>query len=1649
MLVFLACCQCIFAQITEKFENEPNNATSFSEGGIGFNITSQQGYFYVQGNFPNTGWNGTAKDNKYIDNSNNTSSSSGVQFTISTANGKPITLKSLWLYISTSGLNLSPIGTLTLTGKLAGNTVYTVSQSNPFNPDASVNNGFTFINMANFGGQDNSNKIIDQYVISTDIGIGYLSLDAMTFECAPVSFTNSNQTNVLCYGGNNGSATVTPIAGGTYTYDWAPGNPAGDGTATVTGLSAGTYTCTVTNGCGNTSVATFTISQPSAALANTKTSSNILCYGQADGSVGVTASGGTPPYTYAWDNGQNTAAITGLAPGTYNVTITDAKGCTVTDSATITQPAAVLGATTAQTNVLCYGNSTGSAGVTVSGGTSAYTYLWNNGATTASISNLTSGNYSVTITDTNGCTVSKNFVITQPSAALAATTTQTNVLCNGNSPGSAGVTASGGTAGYTYLWSNGATTAAISNVASGNYSVTITDTNGCTVSKNFVITQPSALAAATSQTNILCYGNNTGSAGVTVSGGTAGYSYVWNTGATTASISNLTPGNYSVTITDANNCTLSKNFSITQPSAVLAATTNKTDILCYGGNSGSAGVTVSGGTPGYSYVWNTGATTASISNLAPGSYSVTITDANNCTLTKNVTITQPSAALSATTAQTDVQCYGSGTATAGVTVAGGTAPYTYLWSSGQTTASISNIASGNYSVTVTDANNCILTKNFTVVAPTAELTATTTETAVLCQGSATGTAGVTVSGGTAPYAYAWSTGQDTTAISGLSAGSYSVTITDYNGCTLTKNFTISEPAQPLSGTIARTTPLCYGNANGTATITATGGVGPYTYLWSNNAQTQTITNLAAGNYSVTVTDSNGCVFTTNFEMNQPWPLAVDYMYVNNSICYGTSAGSISIAVNSGTQPYTYAWSNGATTSTITNLAPGDYTVVVTDANGCSITETRTVTETSSAVTASYTTENVNCYGAASGEVTITPSGGIPPYDYYILPAGTYTSNPVITGLAAGDYSIMVRDAYNCSATLNITITQPDAPLSATTTQTDAACYTPGVATVYPAGGTPPYTYLWNNGGGTEASVSSTNEITYTVTVTDAVGCSIQKTVTINAVGECGTSTTWNGTSWSNGAPLCDAYAVIFEGDFNSEDYGNIVACSVTVNSGNVVINSGNKVAVINNVSVLGGSLTFESEAYLIQYTTTQNVGQITFKRNSSALYHYDYTLWSSPVTGSQTLKQFSPQTLDSRFYVYNTALGAFSNYLSGSGIFGGNPNQVPFVAGKGYLVRMPDGLPADVTTVFTGAFQGTPNNGDISIPLNTEGNRYNAVGNPYPSPLRLYTFVMDNQQNLDNGTVYFWRKTNGSTESAYTTISLAGSVEGCEGCGGEGGESGGEGNQAYTFAIQPGQGFFVKAKPTATSLSYNNFMRWDNANYGQFFKTTNDAPAVPNSKLWLNITNSANVFGQAAIAYMENTTLGLDYGYDGNLFNDGVAALYTTAQDTKLSIQARDVFNVADEVALSYKTTTGGTYSLSLDHYTGLFSQGQDVYLKDALLGVNHDLKNGGSYSFATEAGTFDNRFTVIYQTQATSGLENFSAQSILAYKNGNAILINSGTAVMQSVEVFDIHGRLLYANNEVDASDIKINGLAAQEQVLILQVTTTQGYKVTKKIIY
>jgi hypothetical protein len=364
------------------------------------------------------------------------------------------------------------------------------------------------------------------------------------------------------------------------------------------------------------------------------TSTNVSCNGGNNGSASATVSGGTAPYTYSWDNSNNTSNNNNLSAGTYTLTVTDSKGCTKTATVTITEPTS-LSASTSKTDVSCNGGNNGTASVNVSGGTAPYSYSWSNGNGTSSTSNLTAGTYHVTITDANGCTISKCVVITEPTI-LAASSSTSNVLCNGGN-GSVEVSANGGTAPYIGT--------GIFTVAAGTYSYTVTDANGCTATTTATVTEPTVLTASTTVTNVLCNGGN-GSIDVLANGGTAPY-----TGTGSYSVA---AGTYNYTVTDANGCTASTSGTVTEPSA-LSASTNQTNVSCNGGNNGSASVNANGGTAPYSYLWSTTGNNSSIDNLTAGVYSVVVTDANGCSYTTSVTITEPTQ-LTASTTSNDVTC---------------------------------------------------------------------------------------------------------------------------------------------------------------------------------------------------------------------------------------------------------------------------------------------------------------------------------------------------------------------------------------------------------------------------------------------------------------------------------------------------------------------------------------------------------------------------------------------------------------------------------------------------------------------------------------------------------------------------------------------------------------------------------------------------------------------------------------------------------------------------------------------------------------------------------------------------------------------------------------------------------------------------------
>ncbi|WEK20473.1 MAG: YDG domain-containing protein [Candidatus Pedobacter colombiensis] len=605
-------------------------------------------------------------------------------------------------------------------------------------------------------------------------------------------------------------------------------------------------------------------------------------------------------------------------------------------------------------------------------------------------------------------------------ASLSATTSITNVSCNGGNNGSAKATVSGGVSPYTYSWSpSGGTNPIALGLSAITYTCTITDDEGTTITKSLKPTQPlSALAAVTAKTNVSCNGAANGSATVVPSGGTAPYSYSWApSGGTAATASGLSVGPYICTITDANNCFITRNFTITQPTA-LTATTYPTNVSCNGGSNGAAIVNVSGGTPPYSYSWApSGGTGSTVTGLVAGTYTCTITDNYACRISKTVEVTQPDP-ITATTTSTNVRCNGTATGSASVTASGGTGPYSYAWTpSGGTAATASGLIARTYTCTITDANVCSITKEVIVTQPD-PITATITSTNVLCNGTATGSASVTASGGTGPYTYVWAPSGGTAATAnGLTPGDYTCTITDANNCSVAKTVTVTQPSA-LIASAAKTDVACNGSATGIILINPSGGTTPYTYLWSNGGTTAMITGLAAGTYSCTVTDAKNCTITKSYTITQPSSALTATTSSTGVFCNGGSNGTATITTSGGTAPYTYAWApSGGTAATATGLAAGTYTCTITDANACFITKTVTVTQPV-VLTATITSVNAGANGS-DGSATVVAAGGNSPYSYTWSPAGG--SAATATGLGKGTYTCTITDANGCSTTKSVTV----------------------------------------------------------------------------------------------------------------------------------------------------------------------------------------------------------------------------------------------------------------------------------------------------------------------------------------------------------------------------------------------------------------------------------------------------------------------------------------------------------------------------------------------------------------------------------------------------------------------------------------------------
>lgn len=900
------------------------------------------------------------------------------------------------------------------------------------------------------------------------------------------------------------------------------------GTAQFTVPQPGFYRITITDtiGCGSpNNTNTFLVDMnncpfPCAGVVNTtlNITAPISCNGGNDGQLTASVNGGTPPLTYEWShNPALTANIaTGLAANSYTVTVTDLNGCLDTQTVILSEPDAII-IDLDSTPILCNGDMNSSIWVqSVTGGTAPYLFSWSGGTVNNdTTSNLGAGTYIVTVTDANSCSVVDSLTLTAPAALSTIMTDIVNTDCDASANGTATVVPTGGTtthSDFNYSWSHNMmlNDSVATGLASGTYYVTVTDDNGCSIIDSVSINAVKTIVITADSLDAQCNGENSGMAWVTATtqGGTANipYSYAWSHDPMEVNDTamNLVAGTYFVTVTDALGCFAIDTINISEPDTLIATIQGINNVSCIGDMTGSATINATGGVMPYTYAWSGSAsTTASLSNVGAGTYIATVTDANGCTDTIAINIGTNSNLMVTQIDTTPLVCAGNMNGGFMVTYSGGVLPYTYAWSTNptnDTTNAITGIGTGTYYLTVTDNIGCTRIDTLTLTAPS-PITGTMSASNLICSDDQNGEVSISVVGGTMPYTYTWSaSGVNNDTITGLTAGIYMVTVTDANGCTYMDSATVTAP-DAINIDLAITPVSCLGGSNGTAIATVTGGTGAYTYLWDSLQTGQTASQLIAGQHTLIVTDQAGCQVTETFIVNQVPTMTPSNVGSQPVSCFGGTDGTAYIAVNGGTEPYSYVWNTTPqqTTDTAVGLSQGTYQVFVTDANGCALAPISiTVNEPTQLVIDTVITSDPLCHNSADGSVTVIPMGGTPSYNYSWSGSNSVTNTD--NDLTAGSYTVTVTDANGCQRTAQATLDDPLILVGQiSTSPTTCNGGKDGriqIDTVL--GGFPPYTYSID-----ELNYLPTDIIyfglfggNYDVTILDSNGCAYTETVLI-------------------------------------------------------------------------------------------------------------------------------------------------------------------------------------------------------------------------------------------------------------------------------------------------------------------------------------------------------------------------------------------------------------------------------------------------------------------------------------------------------------------------------------------------------------------------
>jgi gliding motility-associated-like protein len=999
---------------------------------------------------------------------------------------------------------------------------FSIDNSNWYDEDALANDTYTFKNLI---AGTYTVYVRDKNYLRCP---GNVTITAIITEPTAIVTTLVNKDNVSCYGVADGQFTVSASGGASGVYRYSiDGVDFTNNTGVFSSLSPNSYKVFVkddVNGCISTDLPLVVIDEPAELTVTAQNNKNVSCQGGNDGQITALPAGGNGGYIYSWTKTGDltfvatTAVVTGVGAGSYVVTVTDSKGCTAFSlPVVVTEPAVtldfdVVNVVPVSCNCTLLGACDGSASIIVHNAVTPFTVLWSSGGTALTESGLAPGTYSVTVTDANGCTLSKsvNVGMMAPIVVTEDLSQHVDVSCNGGSNGQFVVSATGGSGNYEFTidGSTWVSNPLFKNLSAQSYTVQVRDllhpTCIYTIANDVVIDEPLSLSLSellSSHHYATCYNANDGVLQVVASGGSAVYEYSIDGGSNWQSSSyfgTLVGGTYSVWVRDANEITCVYSgmapITIDEPKPINF-TYVKTDISCFGANNGTIVVTPTAGggnsASSYSYSIDNG-TTWVLNNtfigLLPGNYQVLIRDDQSTTgcwsPMQTVTISEPSQIGASLVAgsQVNVKCHGDNTGAFKVAPIPADASLEYSIDGGttwKTSVYFTGLTAGTYYVSVQNGS-CRVDNVLSVIItePSVSLSFTSeTITNVTCSSNSStgnvdnGTIAVVVAGGTTPYSYQWlntDNGNAVSAVNGgntatainLTEGNYVVNMLDANNCPISKNYSISQPVDWNVSHTSTNVTVAGGN-DGTITITSiAGATAPYLITWADGAAYNGLSarnNLTKGTYTYTITDASGCKYTKTIEIFDTNALSVTF----NKwpvLCYGDLTGHVDVTVGNGTPPYNLTWTAlTATNKTpsgssnnipvvyhLDNLEAGTYTLEVTDATGAKVTEVVVVSQPSSPLTMAVSVSNLTCNGTNDGTIDVRPAGGTPwitgEYDIAIIPGSTvHLSSNLFKNLNPGAYIINVVDENGCSASQNETIYQPD-PLVVSFNKTNVDCH---------------------------------------------------------------------------------------------------------------------------------------------------------------------------------------------------------------------------------------------------------------------------------------------------------------------------------------------------------------------------------------------------------------------------------------------------------------------------------------------------------------------------------------------------------------------------------------------------------------------------------